>query len=137
MGTDQRSVLEEKLYNKLEIEDIQVMDFKGFAYKFSILIPIYSNTREIFTRNDLASLQNVFSEDFGGCTRTNDVTHPLLMGTYKDEKGDVLLEKHSKFTVIAKQNDNSTEYFKLLQQILEDYSGETKILIERVPIELI
>ena len=65
-------------------------ELKGVAYRFALLLPVLARGREVFSDNDWVDLQELLTDDFGGCTYTAGVTHPLLEGTWRDPGGDII-----------------------------------------------
>lgn len=109
----------------------------GFAYRFAVLLPVLSRGRTVFCDDDLVGLQELFTKDFGGCTYTPNVTHPLLEGTYKDKEGKTVLDKHTQFVVYTTQTEEAMNYFRKLQKCLQANDVQEKVLIEQIPVRLL
>ena len=119
-----------------EFPDAKLKDLDGQAYKFSIIFPVSEKGRKIFDEGDRAALVALLTNDFGGCTLTNDVTHPLMQGTWVGAEGQVMKGNHSQIYVYASQSEESVEYFRHLKKTLEKMSGEQEILVEMTPVVL-
>lgn len=109
----------------------------GYAYKFTLTIPLLFEGREVFSGLDKVKLLGLLTEDFGGCTCTEDIVHPLFAGTWIDEQGNIVKNNNAMYVIYATQTDKSKEYFKTLQLNLQKSSGEEKILIEMIPVTLL
>ncbi len=117
-------------------------DLKGPVYKFTLLLPVLKSGRAIFSAADEAALRRLLSEDFGGYTCTEGVTHPLVQGGWRSRRGAVVVDYHTRFEVYARQTPDSIEYFRALAINLASYSqnhigrrvpgyrGEEQILVE-------
>lgn len=68
-------------YNLAKIKMPSVLS--GLALRFTFVLPVLKGGIVIFLGQEEESLRRLFSDDFGGYTCTNHVTHPLLMGGYK------------------------------------------------------
>ena len=134
MATGQPS--QDRPFDHPEFTGVKLDKLDGHVYKFSIIFPMSEEGKEIFNDEQRANLTHLLTTDFGGCTLTDDVTHPLLQGTWIDGEGNVLKAKHSQAYVYASQSDQSIDYFRGLKKILEDISGEQEILIEMTPVRL-
>lgn len=120
----------ERPYSQPNYKNIKLEGLCGKAYKFQITFPMSENSRQIFSDEHKAKLVDLLTQDFDGCTLTDDVTHPLLKGTYKDKDGNILKGKHSQIMVYTCQDDVCIDYFENLQETLKKVSGEDEILIE-------
>jgi len=135
--------------SKYNVRELRIKELTGYAYKFSLLLPLTGNSKLIFSPKEEEELCTLFGKDFGGYTCTRGITHPLLMGGYLDKSGALVRNKHTRFEVYSNQNDLSIRYFKELSNNLVRYSknviaeringykGEEKILIELVTVNLL
>lgn len=135
--------------SKYDINALQTKKLSGYAYKFSLLLPVIEKGKIIFSSEDEEELRTLFEKDFGGYTCTQGVTHPLVMGGYIDEKGLRVLNEHTRFEIYTKQSDVTIRYFQELEKNLikysenvitkrvKDYEGEEKILIELITVRLL
>ena len=135
--------------SKYSIKDLKIEELIGYAYKFSLLLPLTEKGKRIFSPVEQENLRTLFRKDFGGCTWTQGITHPLLAGEYIDENGVCILNEHARFEVYAKQNDLVIRYFQELERNLikysknvitkrvKDYKGEEKLLIELITVKLL
>ena len=112
-------------------------ELKGVAYRFAVLLPVLARGREVFSDHDLVALQELLTDDFGGCTYTAGVTHPLLEGTWRDPAGDIVRDKHVQFVVYTTQTEEAGAYFRELQQRLQAYGQQEKVLIEQTTVRLL
>jgi hypothetical protein len=135
METGQKQA--ERAFNQPIFKNIKLNTLDGRAYKFSIVFPMSEDEGAVLTDVHRALLVDLLTCDFGGCSLTNDITHPLMQGTYTDKDGNVLKGKHSEIYVYSAQTDESIEYFKRLKKLLEELSGEDEILIELSPVNLL
>lgn len=130
--------------------EIKLDSLAGFAYKFTLFLPITFRGERIFSEEEESHLRRLLNEDFGGCTYTRNVTHPLIAGEWLDpQTGLIIINEHSRFEVYAKQSTQSEHYFSMLARQLEAYSqtviaarisgytGEAQILIEMVSVKLL
>lgn len=135
--------------SKYNANVLQIEDLIGYAYKFSLLLPVTEKGRSIFSSEEEDKLRTLFEKDFGGYTCTKGVTHPLVTGGYIDKTGTPVTNEHTRFEVYAKPTESTTTYFKELEKNLikyskniitkrvEDYEGEKKILIELTTVKLL
>lgn len=128
-----------RAFNQLEYPTIEVRLtlLRGYALKFTLVLPVLWKGQEVFSGGDEWDLQNLLTEDFGGCTYTYGVSHPLYQGTYVDETGNVVRNENAIYTIYAAHSERSIEYFRELQGRLQEHSGEEKILIEMLPVQLL
>jgi len=118
-------------------EEVRLEVLRGYAIRFSLLIPLLWKGKVVFSPEDLLDLDVLLTRDFGGCTRTHDVAHPLFQGTYEDQAGNVVRNENALYVVYARHTDRAVQYFRELQGHLERHSGEEKILIEMIPVQLL
>lgn len=135
--------------SKYNTNELQIEKLSGYAYKFSLLLPITEKGKFIFSSQEEEEMRTLFEEDFGGYTCTQGVTHPLVMGGYIDENGIRVLNEHTRFEAYTKQTDLAIRYFEELERNLikysenviakrvENYKGEKKILIELTSVKLL
>ena len=112
-------------------------DLSGYAYKFTLFIPISEADKVIFSDDDRHALCQLFNNDFGGVTYSKDVVHPLLSGEWKDDNGKVVVNNHARFEIYTQQSDTCIRYFCELKKNLEAHSGEQTIIVEKVAVHLI
>jgi len=134
--------LQERPFHQLEYKpaEIKLTDVVGFAYKFTLFIPITEDGESIFSEEKEEELRKLFDMDFGGCTYTENVTHPLLAGEWiEPETGKRVFNEHTRYEVYAKQSRQSQEYFQELQAHLREYFTipQQKILIEMISVKLL
>jgi hypothetical protein len=118
-------------------EEVRLEILRGYAMRFSLLIPLLWKGKVVFSPEDLLDLDALLTRDLGGCTRTHDVAHPLFQGTYEDQAGNVVRNENALYVVYTRHTDRSVEYFRELQDHLQKHSGEEKILIEMIPVQLL
>lgn len=135
--------------SKYNIEDLKIKELTGYAYKLSLLLPLTEKGKRIFSPTDQLNLRTLFREDFGGCTWTQGITHPLLAGEYVDENGNTVPNEHARFEAYTKQDSLVIKYFHALEKNIikysknvitkrvKDYKGEKKLLMELVTVELL
>ncbi len=137
--------------SRYDVKELRVEELKGFALKFSLLLPVAQNGTLIFSPEDEDKLCGLLERDFGGYTCNPGATHPLLMGGYIDKDGAKIINQLTRFEVYSKQNGTSKKYFTELSNNLVKYSqntivrrinspkyeGEEKILIELVTVALL
>ena len=120
----------------IDLNKIKVRTLSGFVYRFTLVIPVMLEGERVFSEADRTLLRKLLTEDFGGCTYTKDVNHPLFEGTYQMEN-EVVINQNAMYIVYALQNDDSITYFRTLQKNLETYTGEEKILVEMMALTLL
>lgn len=113
------------------------LSLKGYAYKFTLVIPILLKGKMIFSESDRDKLLILLIKDFKGCTFTEDISHPLFAGMGMDDKGRIVKNNNAMYIVYALQTDKSKKYFETLQLNLQKHSKEEKILIEMIPVTLL
>ena len=109
---------------------------RGFVYRFTLVIPILLEGERVFSDENRTRLRDLLTEDFGGCTYTNDINHPLFEGTYQMD-GEVVVNQNAMYVVYALQSEDSIDYFRTLQSNLETHTGEEKILVEMLALTLL
>ncbi|MBI1926176.1 hypothetical protein HYR99_18235 [Candidatus Poribacteria bacterium] len=120
----------------VDLTKIRVTTLRGFVYRFTLVIPIMLEGKQVFSEGDRILLRNLLTEDFGGCTYTNDINHPLFEGTYQMDN-EVVVNQNAIYMVYALQNEDSIDYFRTLQRNLEIHAGEEKILVEMMALTLL
>lgn len=123
--------------NTYPLEEIQLSTLSGYAYRFLLIIPVLFRGKRVFSREDEWELRRLLTKDFGGCSYTHGVTHPLFQGTYVNVEGNIIENENALYVVYARQTAQTERYFRELQQRLQEYSGEEKILIEMQPVVLL
>ena len=120
----------------VDLTKIRVTTLCGFVYRFTLVIPVMFEGKRVFSEVDRTLLRNLLTEEFGGCTYTKDINHPLFEGTYQMEN-EVVINQNAMYIVYALQNDSSIDYFQTLQKNLETHTGEEKILVEMMALTLL
>lgn len=135
--------------SRYDVTALRVEGLTGFAYKFSLLLPIALNGTRIFSLEEEDELRDLFEEDFEGYTCTPEASHPLLMGGYIDKDGARIINELTRFEVYSKPSIASKNYFaelssnlmehsqNIIARRINSYKGEEKILIELVTVELL
>lgn len=108
-------------------------DFKGFHFKFSVLVPIIEirdgKRKRIFTSEDLTKLNDLFDQDFKGWTSTKRIA-----GEWVGPKKEVVPNEHIKYEIYTKRHERAIEYFRELKENLEEQKGEDIIVIEQTEV---
>jgi hypothetical protein len=50
--------------------EIRLTSLRGYALKFTLVLPVLWKGQEVFSAEDEWNLQNLLTGDFGGCTYT-------------------------------------------------------------------
>jgi hypothetical protein len=119
------------------LEEIRVPGLSGYALRFTVILPVLWQGRLVFAEEQQWGLRRLLTYDFGGCTYSYGLAHPLFQGTYLNSEGNVVVNENAIYTVYASQTLRSQEYFRELQRRLQECSGEEKILVEMQPVVLL
>jgi hypothetical protein len=126
-------------------KDARLEPFEGRAFRFYLLLPRYRQEQEVFSAMDALDLAQIFTLDFGGCTR-NDVERSPVIGTWElREPGaeGIAIDLHVEFFVYTKPTQRCLNYFTQLELNLREHLWQVKgireeqILIERIDVEII
>lgn len=123
---------------------------QGPAYRFVLLLPaldVAGNT--LFTREERDDLRTLFAQDFGGHTCDENVVQPLLAGGSISDAGEHVVNRHTRFEVLAKQTNEAVQYFeglatklaehsrRVITTRLPGYRGESQIFVEMSPVAIL
>ena len=99
-------------------------------YQVQILLPLYDNDKQPFSRSDFELVREELTEKFGGVTAF--VRSPAK-GLWKEEEGQVSIDDVVKFEVLAESI--SHDWWAQYRSVLEQRFKQTEVLVLATKIE--
>jgi hypothetical protein len=92
----------------------------GFVYRFTIFLPLLSEGKEVFTREQRYLLADLFHDCFAGFTETSAEGHPPWYGSWAPPGGvPPVIDRHTLIVLYTPQTDEAKEFFQQLRWVLE------------------
>jgi hypothetical protein len=105
----------------------------GFVYRFTIFLPLLSDGKEEFSRQQRYLLTDLFHDCMNGFTETTSEGHPPWYGSWA-APGAVrpVIDRHTLMVVYTPQTEEAKEFFRQLRWILErkHVADQEVVLIE-------
>ena len=117
-----------------------VPPLEGFAYRFTIWLPILARGRPVFSEEQRLLLVELFHDCFGGFSQSSVQGFPPWTGSWLPEgTEDPIIDHHIQFVIYALQDAETSIFFRHLKWVLqqEHVAAQEVVLIEQVPVHLI
>lgn len=109
----------------------------GFAYRFTIWTPaLDADGQEVFSKADLELITGLVTRCFGGCSATLSDSAPPWGGTWLDQSGKTVAEKHMQIVVYSRQTEEASRFFRDLKAALERAGNQDVVVVERQAVDL-
>jgi hypothetical protein len=112
----------------------------GFAYRFTIFLPLLSEGKEVFSSEQRYLLSDLFHECMDGFTESSAEGHPPWYGSWVPP-GTVrpVIDRHTLMVVYTPQLDEAKDFFRQLRWVLEQkhVANQDVVLIEHTPVWLV
>jgi len=112
----------------------------GFAYRFTIFLPILSEGKEVFSRRDRFLLSDLFYHCMDGFTESSAEGHPPWYGAWSPSgSARPVIDRHTLIFIYTPQIEEAKDFFRQLRWILEQkqVANQEVVLIEHTPVWLV
>ena len=112
----------------------------GYAYRFTIFLPLLSNGKEVFSQRQRYMLTGVFHACMKGYSETTSDSQPPCHGSWVPTGTDVpVVDRHTVIVVYTPQIEEAKDFFAQLRWILEQkqVANQDVILIEHTTVWLV
>lgn len=113
---------------------------EGFAYRFTIYLPLLSQGRPVYREEQCAALAQLFFRRFGGYTATLVEGNPPWYGAWLPPgASEPIVDRHTLFVIYASQREEAKTFFRYLKSILEltEVAEQDVVVIEQVSVWLV
>ncbi|HEV2948966.1 MAG TPA: hypothetical protein VGX70_16450 [Gemmataceae bacterium] len=113
---------------------------EGFAYRFTIWLPILTQGKAVFTEEQQSHLNDLFHDCFGGFSQSSVEGFPPWSGSWLPaEAEEPIVDHHIVLIIYALQDVQSLACMRHLKWILqqEHVAAQEVVLIEQIPVHLI
>lgn len=107
----------------------------GFVYRFTIFLPLLSEGKEVFSREQRYLLTDLFHDCMQGYTETSAEGHPPWFGSWAPpEAPRPVIDRHTLMVIYTPQTEEAKEFFSRLRWILEQkqVANQEVVLIEHM-----
>jgi hypothetical protein len=107
----------------------------GFVYRFTIFLPLLSEGKEVFSRQQRYLLSDLFHDCMKGFTETSAEGHPPWYGSWAPPgAARPVIDRHTLMVVYTPQTDEAKDFFGQLRWILEQkqVANQEVVLIEHI-----
>jgi hypothetical protein len=136
-----KPTLEEMLQTlQASFEDRLGPPLGGFAYRFTIFLPLLSEGKEVFSRVQCQFLGELFHACCAGFTETSAEGHPPWYGSWAPPgAARPVIDRHKLIVVYTPQTDEAKDFFGQLRWILEQeqVAKQDAVLIEHTTVWLV
>jgi hypothetical protein len=112
----------------------------GFAYRFTIFLPLLSEGQEVFSVHQRRLLADLFHDCLGGYTEASTEGHPPWYGSWAPP-GSVrpIVDRHTLMVLYTPQVEEAKDFFRQLRWILEQkqVANQDVVLIEHSTVWLV
>ncbi len=112
----------------------------GFAYRFTIFLPLLSEGHEVFSFSQRQLLVQLFHTCFGGYTETSAEGHPPFYGSWLPPgTAQPVVDRHMQMILYSPQIEEAKDFFRQLRWILEQkhVANQEVVLIEHTSVWLV
>lgn len=105
----------------------------GFVYRFTIFLPMLSDGKEVFSRQQRYPLGDLFHDCMKGYTEASSEGNPPWYGSWAPPDGlQPVIDRHTLMVVYTPQTDAAKDFFQQLRWILEQkqVANQDVVLIE-------
>ncbi len=113
---------------------------EGFAYRFTIWLPILTQGKAVFREEQQSRLNDLFHDCFGGFSQSRVEGFPPWSGSWLPTGAEEpIVDHHIVLIVYALQDVESLTCMRQLKWILQQQqvAAQEVVLIEQVPVHLI
>ena len=113
---------------------------EGFAYRFTIWLPILAQGKAVFSEAHQAQLFGLFHDCFGGFSQSRAEGFPPWSGSWLPAGADEpIVDHHILLVVYTLQDVEALTCLRQLKWILqqEHVAAQQVVLIEQVPVHLV
>jgi hypothetical protein len=113
---------------------------EGFAYRFTIYLPLLSEGRAVFTDEHCDALADLFHERFEGYSATAVEGSPPWYGSWRPEGApEPVIDRHMLFAIYTAQVEAARLFFRYLKSILQlpHVAHQEVVVIEQMPVWLV
>ena len=117
-----------------------VPPLEGLAYRFTIWLPILSQGKPVFSKEQRILLADLFHDCFGGFTQSSVEGFPPWSGSWLPAGADEpIVDHHIQLVVYSLQDPEALTCLRQLKWVLqqEQVAAQQVVLIEQVPVHLI
>jgi hypothetical protein len=112
----------------------------GYAYRFTLYLPLLSAGKPVFTSAQLDLLADLFHTRFEGYSATTIEGSPPWYGSWLPPGAErPVIDRHMLFIVYTPQVDEAKTFFRYLKSILQlkEVANQDVVLIEQTTVWLI
>lgn len=112
----------------------------GFAYRFTVWLPIQSRGMSVFTKQHVACLVDFLLACCGGCSQSTLEGFPPWSGSWLPEGATKpVVDQHILFVVYTLQDAESVACMRQLKWLLQQdhVAAQQVVLIEQVPAQFV
>lgn len=112
----------------------------GYAYRFTIFLPLLSEGQEVFSIAQRGLLGDAFHECFGGFTQAAAEGYPPFFGSWLPAGATrPIVDRHTLMVVYSRQTEEAKDFFRQLRWILEQkqVANQDIVLIEHTTVWLV
>lgn len=124
---------------ELQLASLAQGRLEGHAYRWTIILPLLSETgEEVFSVDrDIGAITRLLDVRFGGCTTNAPTPQPPLHGSWMPDDADQpVIDRNTAITVYSRQLEAADAFFQYLKAALKRIGGQQEILIERASVWL-
>jgi hypothetical protein len=112
----------------------------GFVYRFTIFLPLLSEGKTVFSKQQQFLLADVFHDCMRGFTETSAEGHPPLYGSWLPPgAARPIVDRHTVMVLYTPQVEEAKDFFRQLRWILEQkhVANQDVVLIEHTSVWLV
>jgi hypothetical protein len=105
----------------------------GFVYRFTIFLPLLSEGKEVFSKQQCYFLAVLFRDCMRGFTEATSEGQPPWYGSWApSDEAEPIIDRHTLMVVYTPQIDAAKDFFRQLRWILEQkhVANQDVVLIE-------
>src|SRR4051812_41637128 len=92
----------------------------GFVYRFTLFLPLLSEGREVFTRDQRFLLADLFHACMDGYSEASAEGHPPWYGSWLPPGTErPVVDRHTLMVLYTPQTEEAKDFFRQLRWILE------------------
>ena len=113
---------------------------EGFAYRFTIWLPVQAKGRPVFLREDRNILCDLLNQCFGGFSQSHIEVAPPWSGSWLPAGADEpIVDFHIQMIVYALQDAQAVVCMRQLKWLLQQdhVAAQQVVLIEQVPVQFV
>jgi len=108
---------------------------EGYAYRFTLYLPLLSQGKPVFTGEHCKLLADLFHNRFEGYSATSIEGNPPWYGSWLPQGAEEpIIDRHMLFLIYTPQREEAKTFFRYLKSILE--LKEEIVLVEQLSVWL-